>query len=111
MDLKIIELKLQKIKPILAQAADVILSEDVSRYPIFILNEEFINAGIPVLEKDNTLGLEWNVNASTLEEFYVKKMIEADKIDDFKEIYKSPETQLCIFIIVENNGHYIFLSR
>lgn len=111
MDLSQIEIKLNKIKPFLSKAVEIILSEDVSRYPIFILSEAGINLGIPLLEKDDTIELDWNVNLSTLEEFYVKKMIEADKIETFKAAYKSTETHLCIFLLTENNGQYIFLPK
>jgi hypothetical protein len=111
MDLKIIERDLQQLKPLLAKAADIILTEDVSRYPIFILNKEDINIGISVFERDKAQGLDWNINASTLEEFYVKKMIEVDKIDDFKKTYQSPETHLCILAVEDAQANFIFLTR
>jgi hypothetical protein len=111
MDLQQIEQHLLKIRPILTQAADIILNEDVSRYPIFIVNDEDIQVGIPVIEKEATPDAIWNINASTLEEFYVKKLIEAEKVDEFRKAYKSTDTHLCIFIVRDSGANFIFLPR
>ena len=111
MDLKAIEDILQDFNPILTKAADIIVTEDVSRYPIFILNMNEINIGIPLLSKEEVKSSQWNIFASTLEEFYVKKMIEADKIDDFKKTYQSPDTHLCVLIVTPQNANFIFLKK
>lgn len=111
MDLKAIEEVLQEFKPILIKAADIIVTEDVSRYPIFIINMDEINIGIPLLSNEEAQSSEWNIHASTLEEFYVKKMIEADKIDDFKKTYQSPDTHLCVLIVTPQNANFIFLKK
>lgn len=111
MDFKEIEEKISLIKPYLVQASDVIMNEDVSRYPIFIVSQSDMSMGIPLLVPQQVSEIDFHVNASTLEEFYVKKMIESDKIDDFRKTYKSPETHLCIFLVYENNANFIFIKR
>jgi hypothetical protein len=95
-------------KKIMSQAADVIVTEDVSRYPIFIMFQSEINAGIAVVNKQEDGG-DWNIHASTLEEFYAKKLIEAEKIDDFRILYKKHETELCIFVLSEDGANFVFI--
>lgn len=111
MDFTKVEKEILHLKPLLNQASEVILSEDVSRYPIFILSEEGINAGISITQAEVHNNLRWNINASTLEEFYVKKMISAEHIDDFKKAYKSPEANLCLFIVSGNEAKFVFISK
>lgn len=111
MDFKEIEEKINLIKPFLIQASDVILTEDVSRYPIFVITQNDLSIGIPLLVPQQVTAIEFYVNASTLEEFYVKKMIESEKIEDFRKTYKSPEVYLCIFLVQEQDANFIFIKR
>lgn len=109
MDYQIVEQQVQKYKHYLSQAADTIRSEDVSLYPILVMSEMPLAIGIPIFERDENQT--WNIHASTLEEFYVKKMIGSDKIDDFRKAYQSPETHLCIFFIDSEIANFIFVQR
>lgn len=111
MDFKEIEEKIKLIRPFLVQAADVILSEDVSRYPIFVISSDELQVGIPLLTPQQVLNFDFYINASTLEEFYVKKMIESDKVEDFRKNYKSSETHLCVFLMYDNSANFIFVKR
>ena len=111
MNLAEIQDQLLQIKPLLVQASEIILSEDVSRYPIFIVNEEEIPLGIQILKRENNREFDRNVHASTLEEFYVKKMIQEDKLEDFKTAYKSADTHLCIFWSTDTSARFIFIEK
>ena len=44
-----LEKELQPYKKILAQAADVILDENVSKYPIFVLHQQELEMGVPLV--------------------------------------------------------------
>ncbi len=103
-----IEDAIRPFKLLLAKAADVIVTEDVSRYPIFIMFQGEINAGLSVVNMDEHQSV-WNINASTLEEFYTKKLIAAENIDAFREVYKKHADELCIFVMDENAANFIFL--
>jgi hypothetical protein len=107
--MKQLELELQNYKSLLGQAADTIIDEDVSKYPIFVLFKEEVELGIPVV--DNTSQEKWSINASTLEEFYSRQLIDTGKVEEFKKIYKHPKHYLCLFIINELGGNYYFLPR
>ena len=108
--LMIIEQELKNFIPILAKASDEIRNQDVSKYPIFILHKQQIAMGVPILvrEKHET---NWSVNASTLEEFAVKKLIKDSKIDSFRETYKSPATHLCVFVLSDIGAQFLFIPR
>lgn len=96
-------------KRILSQAADVILNENVSKYPIFVVHQQEMDMGIPLIEAGNMF--RWSVNASTLEEFVTKEIIFMDKAQDFISTYKDPEVYLCLFVLSELGAQFIFINR
>ena len=101
--------QLQPYKKILAQAADVILDENVSKYPIFIVHKQQVDIGVFVIEAGDKF--KWSVNASTLEEFVTKELIFMDKAQDFISTYKDPEINLCLFVLSELGAQFIFIPR
>lgn len=94
----------------LGEAADIIRDQDVSKYPIFVLHQQEMAMGIPVIEKEKNGG-KWNINASTLEEFVSKNIIFDEKIDEFIKAYKDPDVQLCLFVLSELGANFIYLPR
>ncbi len=103
-----IEKTLQPYLKMLGSAADTILDEDVSHYPIFVVYRVEIELGLPLLKKQGS----WSVNASTLEELVVKRLVETDKVDVFRQIYKDPRAFLCLFVLEEvADAQFIFLPR
>ena len=101
--------QLQPYKKILAQAADVILDENVSKYPIFIVHQQELHMGVSLIEAGDKF--KWSVNASTLEEFVTKELIFMDKAQDFIATYKDPEINLCLFVLSELGAQFIFVPR
>ena len=96
--LMLIEKEVASFKLILSKAVEEILNQEVSKYPIFVLHKQEIALGVPLIERDKH-NTNWSVNASTLEEFAVKKLIVDTKIDEFRKTYKSPETHYCVFVL------------
>ncbi len=94
----------------IGEAADIIRDQDVSKYPIFVVHQQEMAMGIPVIEKDKAGG-NWNINASTLEEFVSKNIIFDEKIDEFIKSYKNPDLQLCLFVLSELGANFIYLPR
>lgn len=107
---KILQQELAPYKTFLAQAADAVIDQDVSNYPIFIVHQEEVSAGIPILEREKTGG-KWSIHLSSLEEFVTKNLIETEKIDEFKKVYKDSKKQLCLFVLSELGATFIFLPR
>ncbi len=107
---KLLEEEFRSYKKALSKAADTILDERVSNYPIFVAHKGDANLGIPLIKQEEVSG-NWSINASSLEEFAAKKLIRNDRLDDFKAIYKDPEEWLCLFVLEESAAHFVFLPR
>ena len=108
--LKRIERELRRYIPVLSKAADSVLAQDVSDYPIFIVHQGELEMGIPIIDREKNQG-NWSINASILEEFAAKQLIQAEKIDNFRDIYKDSSTHLCLFVISEIGANFIFIPR
>jgi len=94
----------------LAQAAVIILEQDISSFPVFVVHQHTLDIGINIVDKEKVEG-NWSVNASTLEEFVTKQIIAPEKVDDFKLVYKNHEDELCLFVLSELGANFIFLPR
>lgn len=105
-----LEQELSAYTVLLAQAADVILEQGVSNYPIFVVHQHTMDIGINIVEKEAAAG-GWSVNASTLEEFVTKQIIAPEKLEDFKMLYKTHGLDLCLFVLSELGAKFIFLPR
>lgn len=101
--------KLAPYNLVMGNAADTILNQEVSSYPIFIIPTESIPLGIPIVEQ--TVEDPLRIHASTLEELATKKVIEMNKVDHFREVYKDPEEFLCLFVVDEKEAKFIFIPR
>ena len=101
---------IQPYKRRLAQAADTIIDENVSSYPIFVVHQLSLEVGIKLVSRNGETD-KWNIHASTLEEFVAKQLIASDKVDDFKKVYKNPQQMLCLFVLSDAGATYVFLPR
>jgi len=102
--------ELDDYKPVMSQAMDKVVSEQISKYPIMIVHQEQLKVGIPLVDRTKVSG-NWSVNVSTLEEFAQKGLIESHKIDSFRTIYKNKDKYICCFILSEMGAQFIFISR
>lgn len=85
-----------------------VLQQGVSQYPMYIACQDEIAMGRPFLSKE-MYHLNWNYRASVLEEFVKHKLIEREKVDDFRETFGDPEERVCIFIFLPNEGGFVFV--
>jgi len=108
--LKQIEREIRQYVPILSKASDSVLDQDISNYPIFIVHQGELELGISVIDPKKVQS-QWAVNLSILEEFAAKQLIKPDKIDAFREVFKNPQEQLCLFVISEIGANFIFIPK
>ena len=94
--------------PALRQARDTILDKDVSEYPIFVFHQQTVEIGIPIIKREQVKG-NWSVNASTLEEFVAKSLVQEEKVEQLKERYQDAELNYCLFVLSELGAQFIFL--
>lgn len=107
---RILEQELQPYKAILSKAADAVIDQGVSNYPIFVVHQQEVSMGIPLVDKDKSKG-NWSVNVSSLEEFVTKQLIDNTKVDNFRKTYKAPSEFLCLFVLSELGATFIFIPR
>ncbi|MFK7937284.1 MAG: hypothetical protein AB8G22_27470 [Saprospiraceae bacterium] len=105
-----LEEELKPYREILGKAADTVVTQDVSNYPIFVVHQQVMDMGIPIIEQDGRKK-KWSVNVSSLEEFVTKQIIQPERVDNFKEAYKDPEVSLCLFVLSELGANFIFIAR
>ena len=90
------------------EVANDIINEEVSSYPVFIAHEHEVQLGEVILDKDE-LGCKWTINATVLDELVEKGIVQEDKKEEFKNVYKDPKKYMCIFLISEKGGNFIFM--
>ncbi|HQU58366.1 MAG: hypothetical protein KDD02_09525 [Phaeodactylibacter sp.] len=95
---------------LMGKAADAIIDQDISSYPIFVIHQFDLEIGILILERKEK-GPNWSINVTTLEELATKKVVEMAKVDSFRQVYKDPRAFLCLFVLSDLGANFIFLPR
>ncbi|HEX5625857.1 MAG TPA: hypothetical protein VFX48_07565 [Saprospiraceae bacterium] len=105
-----LEEDLRRYRKALNEALEIILDQEISNYPVFIVHQQELDMGVPVIEAGPQTGI-WSVHASSLEEFVVKQLIGPEKVADFQQVYKSHPDQFCLFVLSELGAQFIFYPR
>lgn len=104
---------LSRYVPILGKAADTVLDQGVSSYPIFVVfqgNQE-IGLGLPLVQPEADSEHTWTIHISILEELASRQIVEMDKVDRFRQVFKDPATHLCMLVWDGGDARFIFLPR
>ncbi len=103
--------ELQPYFKMLGDAAETILDNEVSKYPIFVVHKfDELELGIPLIQRTEYQRV-WSLQASTLEELATKGLIEMEKVDQFRRVFKDPREYLCLFVLMDTGAHFVFLPR
>ncbi len=94
----------------MSEAVEILLANEISKYPIFVAHQQEMEIGILLSDREKVSG-NWTIHLSTLEEFSSKQIISSEKINDFKATYKSPETYLCVFVLSELGAQFYFFPK
>ena len=105
-----LEEDLQDYITTMEKAQQAILDQEVSSYPIFVVHQHEIELGVLLVDGPN-LGLQWSIHASSLEEFISKQVIQPERVDSFKEVYKDTDQFFCCFVLSELGANFIFLPK
>ncbi len=105
-----LEQELEIYRKMMAEAVEIILDKEVSKYPIFVAHQQELELGIILADKEKMQG-NWNIHASSLEEFVAKQIIFEDKIEEFKKSYKNPKEHLCLFVLSELGAQFIYMPK
>ncbi len=108
---QLLETQMAPYMAVLAAATETILDKEVSSYPIFVAHRAAnINVGLELVKGEEGSG-QWSINASTLEEFAAKQLIQSSRVDHFREIFKSPKEFHCLFVVDEFGATFVFIPR
>lgn len=99
---------LRHYRRMLNQAADTIINENVSNYPVFVVTAQPIEVGLPLIERGDLLNT-WQVNASTLEELVVKRIVESERTDAFIDMCRKSPEKICLFVISELGATFVMM--
>lgn len=89
------------------EVAIEIMVEGISSHPIFVAHQHEVKLGEIILNKEE-LNTDWTIQASTLEEFVEKGIINKDKKEQFLKVYKKPDNFMCVFVIVPEGANFIY---
>ncbi|WP_020532717.1 hypothetical protein [Flexithrix dorotheae] len=97
-----------KVSNTLKEGAYQIKIRKISDYPIFPISKSDLQIGQKLLGKEE-VGTDWNFNISYLDEFLQRKLVDAEKLDAFKEAYKDPDEFCCLFVVDKDFVNFIFI--
>ncbi|MCB9231109.1 MAG: hypothetical protein H6581_05580 [Bacteroidia bacterium] len=99
---------MQVIGPFLRDFSRQVILDGISEYPVYVASFEPPVLGKPFFDR-MTHKLNWYYNASILEEFVNKKVVNRDKVDEFMDTFGDPEERACILITLENEASFLFI--
>jgi len=103
-----VDMDLATYEDYLQELANVVLEQEVSKYPIFIMHQQdVVQIGRTVIDAARSK-TKWSVNISHLEEFVNRKIVPNEKVENFKQVYKSPLEYICIFVLANENASFVF---
>jgi hypothetical protein len=109
-DYEALKAQLQPHFEVMKKAAQTVLDQEVSSYPIFVVYQaEAVQLGIPLIAAAEEKGIPWSINISTLEEFTAKKVIDIARVDRFQQVYKDPTEHFCLFLLKNGGANFVFL--
>ena len=91
----------------LREVAVEIMVEGLSMYPIFVAHQHEVKLGEEIFNKDD-LNTEWNINASTLEEFMERGLVKKELKQRFIDSYKNAHDFMCVFVVVPEGANFVF---
>lgn len=104
---------LQPYKTQLATMAETVVNEEVSNYPVFLAypsDEQSIGLGLSLFAVPSKSGQDWALHLTTLEELVSRQIVQMEKVDDFRTLYKNNQPTLCFLIFLEGAATFGFLA-
>ncbi|QSE97301.1 hypothetical protein [Fulvivirga lutea] len=92
----------------LKEASYQIRKRGFSDHPVFAIAKFEQPIGQLLIAKED-LAVNWNYNASFLDEFVQREIVAADKVDEFKANYKDPDEFCCLFVIDDDFTKFVFI--
>ncbi|KAA3436707.1 hypothetical protein [Rufibacter hautae] len=97
-----------QVSDTLKEASYLIRKRDISKYPIFVFSKEVTKIGGLIIAAEERQ-LDWNINASYLEDFVGRKLVLEDKIEDFQQAYRDADEYCCLFVVDRDFMNFVFV--
>ncbi|UII27094.1 hypothetical protein LVD15_01325 [Fulvivirga maritima] len=92
----------------LKEASYQIRKRKFSDYPIFPISKIELPIGQLLIGKTE-LAVNWNYNASYLDEFIQREIVSDEAVEEFKEAYKDPDEFCCLFVVDEDFTNFVYI--
>ena len=93
----------------LKEASYLIRNRGFSEFPIFpISKSDNIPVGQLLIDKHD-VATSWHYNASYLDEFLQRELINDDKLAVFKDTFKDPDEFCCLFVIDGDFTRFVYI--
>jgi hypothetical protein len=108
-ELRLLQDDLQLIKDALKEVSADMIREGFTNYPVFLASPKTLPIGEPLFQKED-YEMHFNINASTLEAFAEKGLINPERVEAFKSSYKDPAHFMCFLLASPAVGaHFVFI--
>lgn len=101
---------IQHYEALMTEAYEGVVSEGVSKYPVFIFHQQEVSMGLQIADRFSTAG-SWSVNVSTLEEFYIKGVVLVEQLDEIKKKIAEVPQHFCCLVLSDEHAGLIFVKR
>lgn len=92
----------------LKEISEACRKEKISDFPIFVAHQEpSISLGQAIIIKEQSQTA-WSINASHLEDFVNRNLVDHEKELNFTQIYKDPDAFVCVFVLTPEFSNFIF---
>jgi len=92
----------------LKEASYQIRKRGFSDYPIFPISKADPGIGQLLIDK-REVAIDWNINVTYIDEFVQRKIVDEQKTDEFKKVYKDPDEFCCLFVIDGDFMNFVFV--
>ncbi len=92
----------------LKEASYQVRKRGYSEYPIFPISKKEVPIGQLLINKSE-IATAWNYHITYIDEFTDLGIVEKDKVEDFKKIYKDPDEFCCLFVIDGDFTRFVFI--
>lgn len=89
------------------EISNEMIAEGYTLYPIFVAHQHEVSLGEVILDRTE-LNTSWTINASSLEEFVEKNVIQEDRKSYFEKNFKKASDFMCLFVIVPEGANFVF---
>lgn len=92
----------------LKEIAHRVIDEGISEYPVFVAAQQMVDIGRPIFDRD-VYPINWFFNASILEDFVRKEIVQKSNLTRFKRAFDSPKDTACIFVVTDEEARFVFI--